>query len=209
MSFCPRALALSLLLCLQLLQGCVARGPLAAYEGPARPVAEVALLQVPEQVQVMAIDGREPPPSFLASQVELALLPGEHVLSLRYVELFRLGSDEHEVIRSRQAALRFTAVAGGRYRLVVPAQRDRDAARAFAKAPTFTLTDLGGGAAVESTAIKSYAEASLVDTLSKAFEAQGEAARPVTNTDLLKDVWGRASEDERREFRAWINQQTK
>ena len=125
------------------------------------------------------------------------------------MELFRLGGDDHEVIRSRQAALRFTAVAGGRYRLGVPAQADRDAARAFAKTPTFTLTDLGGGSAVESTAIKSYAEASLVDTLSQAFEAQGEAARPVTNTDLLKDVWGRASEEERREFRAWINQQTK
>lgn len=209
MSFCPRPLALSLMLCLPLLQGCAARGPLAAYEGPVRPVAEVALLQVPEQVQVMAIDGREPPPSFLSSKVELALLPGEHVLSLRYVELFRLGGDEHEVIRSRQAALRFTAVAGGRYRLGVPPQPDRDSARRFAKAPTFTLTDLAGGAAVESTAIKSYAEASLIDTLSKAFEAQGEADRPVTNADLLKDVWGRASEDERREFRAWINQQTK
>jgi uncharacterized protein YccT (UPF0319 family) len=205
----PRAVALSLLLCLPLVQGCSSRGPLAAYEGPIRPVAEVALLEVPEQVQVMAIDGREPPPSFLSSKVELALLPGEHVLGLRYVELFRLGGDEHEVIRSRQAALRFTADAGGRYRLEVPAQRDLDAARTFAKAPTFTLTNLAGGAAVESTAIKSFAEASLVDTLSKAFEAQDGVTRPVTNLDLLKDVWSRASEDERGDFRAWINLQTK
>lgn len=205
----PRAFALSLLLCLPLLPGCAARGPLVAYEGAVRPQAEVALLQVPERVQVMAIDGREPPPSFLSSDIELALLPGEHVLSLRYVELFRLNGDEHDVIRSRPAALRFTAVAGGRYRLGVPAQRDRDAARAFAKAPVFTLTDAAGGAAVESTAIKSYAEASLVDTLSRAFESNGQEPRAVTNLDLLKDVWGRASEEERRDFRAWINQQVK
>lgn len=209
MSRLSRALALSLSICLPILSGCAARGPLAAYEGPVRPAAEVAVVQVPEQVQVMAIDGREPPPSFLSSNVELALLPGEHVLSLRYVELFRLNGDEHDVIRSRPAALRFTAVAGGRYRLGVPAQKDRDAARAFAKAPVFTLGDVAGGPAVESTPIKSYAEASLVDTLAKAFESRGEEPRAVTNLDLLKDVWGRASEEERRDFRAWINQTTK
>jgi uncharacterized protein YccT (UPF0319 family) len=204
-----RALALSLLLLPPVLAGCAARGPLAAYDGPARPVSEVALVEVPEQVQVLAIDGREPPPSFLSSNIELALLPGEHVLSLRYVELFRLSGDEHEVIRSRPAALRFAAVAGGRYRLGVPAQKDLDAARVFAKAPVFTLSDAAGGPAVESTAIKSYAEASLVDTLTKAFEARGEEPRAVTNLDLLKDVWGRASEEERRDFRAWINQPAK
>lgn len=205
----PRALALSLLLCLPLLQACTARGPLQAYEGPARPAAEVALLRVPEQVQVLAIDGREPPPSLLSSNVEFTLLPGEHVLTLRYVELFRIGSDEHDVIRSRPAALRFTAAAGAHYRLGVPPQRHRDAARVFARAPVFSLVDEAGGDAVESTVIKSYAEASLIDTLGKAFEAQGEAARPVSHLDLLKDVWSRAGEEERREFRAWINQLAK
>lgn len=201
----PLVLALSL----ALLAGCAGRGPLPAYAGVSRPLAEVAVVAIPEEIQVMAIDGREPPPSFLRGHRELALLPGEHVFSLRYVQLFRLGADEHDVVRSRQAALRFTAVAGGRYRLEVPAQRDRDAALAFAKAPTFTLADQAGASRVESTAIQSYAEASLVDTLSKAFESQGEAARPVTHLDLLKDIWGRSSEDERRDFQAWINQQAK
>lgn len=204
-----RPLALALAFCLPLLPGCAAQGPLQAYAGAARPVAEVALVSVPEEIQVMAIDGREPPPSFLKSRMELALLPGEHVFSLRYVQIFQLGTDEHDVVRSRQAALRFTAVAGGRYRLEIPPQRDRQAAVAFAKAPVFTLVDQAGPSRVESTAIQSYAEASLVDTLSKAFEAEGEAARPVTNLDLLKDIWGRSSEDERRDFQAWINRQAK
>lgn len=200
-----RPLALSLLLCLPLLQGCTARGPLPTYAGAVRPLTEVALVSIPEEIQVMAIDGREPPPSFLKSGVELALLPGEHVFSLRYVQLFQVGADEHDVVRSRQAALRFTAVAGARYRVEIPAQRNREAALAFAKAPTFTLVDVAGTSRVESTAIQSYAEASLVDTISKAFEAQGEAARPVTNVDLLKDIWTRSSEEERRDFQAWIS----
>lgn len=190
------------------LYGCTATGPLKTYEGAPRPAAEVALVSVPEQIEVMAIDGREPPPSFLRSQMQLALLPGEHVFSLRYVELFHVSADEHDVIRSRQAALRFSAEAGGRYRLEVPPQRSRDAAREFAKSPQFRLVDVAGGSAIESVPIKSYAEASLIDTISKAFEAQGEAARPVTNLDLLQDIWQRSTPEERTAFRRWLEQQS-
>lgn len=203
-----RSLALPLLAAVLSLAGCASsRLPQQTYEGPARAPAEVAILEVPEEVQVMAIDGREPPPSFLRSQVRLALLPGEHVLGLRYVHLFQINSEEHEVVRSGQAALRFTAGAGGRYRLEAPPQRDLDAARKFAKAPQFRLADLGGGAAVDSVSIKSYAEASLIDTLGKAFQSGGAAAPQVTNTDLLKDIWSRSSREEQDAFRAWINQQ--
>lgn len=194
---------------LALLAGCATQLPQQTWEGPARPAGEVALLEVPEQVQVMAIDGREPPPSFLRSQSTLALLPGEHVLSLRYVQLFQVSSEEHDVVRSRQAALRFSSVAGGRYRLEVPVQRDREAAQRFAKAPEFRLVNIGGGEAVVSTPIKSFAEASLIDTLGKAFESRPEGERQVTNTDLLKDIWSRSSAEEREAFRAWLNQQTK
>lgn len=210
MSFSLRSLALPLLAAVLSVSGCASSQlPQQAYEGPARAPAEVAVLDVPEDVQVMAIDGREPPASFLRSQVTLALLPGEHVLSLRYVHLFQINSDDHEVVRSGQAALRFPAVAGGRYRLEAPPQRDLEAARKFAKAPQFRLVDLGGGAAVESVSIKSYAEASLIDTLGKAFQSSGGAgATEVTNMDLLKDIWNRSSPQEQDAFRAWINQQT-
>lgn len=203
-----RLLALPVLVALSLLGGCASssRAPLPAYEGAKRPLAEVAVVVVPETIQVMAIDGREPPPSLLRRDLELALLPGEHVLSLRYVQVFQLNADEHDVVRSRQAALRFTAVAGGRYRLEAPLQSSHAAAQAFAKAPAFRLVD-AGGASVESTAVKSFAEASLIDTLSKAFQDSGEPARPVTNVDLLKDVWGRSSEGERAEFLEWAGQQ--
>lgn len=209
MTYLSRLMVLFMSAALALLAGCSTQPPQQTWEGPARPAGEVALLEVPEQVQVMAIDGREPPPSFLRSQSTLALLPGEHVFSLRYVQLFQVNSEEHEVVRSRQAALRFSAVAGGRYRLEVPAQRDLDGARRFAKAPEFRLVSPGGGEAVVSTPIKSFAEASLIDTLGKAFESRPEGERQVTNTDLLKDVWSRSSPEEREAFRTWLHQTTK
>lgn len=206
-SLLARPLLVVLLLALG---GCAAnRGPLKAYEGPQLPAGQVALLDVPEQIQVLAIDGREPPANFMTSKLQLALLPGEHVLVLRYVQLFQITSDDHEVVRSSQAALRFTAAAGGQYRLQVPAQRDLQAARQFAKAPQFQLADLAGGAAVESVLIKSYAQASLLDSINKAFEPAAGAGNPVNNTDLLKDIWSRSSRDEREAFRLWINEQPK
>lgn len=197
-------------LAVSLLAGCASgpRAPVQAYQGPVRPLAEVALLEVPEHVQVMAIDGREPPPSFLRSSVVLALLPGEHVLSLRHVQLFQLNSEEHEVVRSRQAALRFVAAASGRYRVEAPLQGNVGAARQFAREPVFRLVD-GGGAAVESVPVKSFAEASLIDTLGRAFDSQSGEAVPVSNTDLLKDIWNRSSTEEREAFRTWINEQAK
>lgn len=208
MTIPSRVLALPLLAALCLTAGCTsAPAQLRAYDGPARAPAEVAVLEVPETVQVMAVDGREPPPSLLKRNVELALLPGEHVLGLRYVQFFQINADEHDVVRSRQAALRFTAVAGARYRLEVPRQGSREAAAAFARAPVFHLVEAGGSRVAESTAVKSYAEASLIDTLSKAFEGQGETGRVATNVDLLKDVWGRSSESERAEFLQWATSQ--
>ncbi|MDF2445526.1 MAG: hypothetical protein K0S46_762 [Moraxellaceae bacterium] len=192
-----------------LLTGCVSTGPIKAYEGPERPVAEVALVDAPEQIEIMAIDGREPPPGFLRSGTRLALLPGEHVFSLRYVQLFQIGADEHDVIRSRQAAMRVRVEAGQQYRLDMPRQASRDAAREFSKSPSFRLLDAQGASAAESTAVKSYAEASLIDTISKAFESQGQVPQPVTDLDLLKDIWGRTSPEQREAFRHWLGQQDK
>jgi uncharacterized protein YccT (UPF0319 family) len=192
------------------LAGCASQqGPVKVYEGAVRSPAETVQVTAPEQIEIMSIDGREPPPSFLKSHVTLALLPGEHVFSLRYVELFQINSDDHEILRSKQAALRFTAAAGSSYRLEIPRQANLDAARKFSKDPQFKLVNVKDGSATDSAPIKSYAEASLIDTISKAFEGGGEARTPVTNTDLLKDVWGRATPDERKAFRDWLDTQGK
>lgn len=178
--------------------------PVQGYEGPARPVAELAVLSVPEEIQVLAVDGREVGGGLLGQRtLKLQVLPGEHVLSVRYVQLFQINADEHDIVRSRPAALRFVAKAGSRYEFRYDKPKNREIARQFAKEPSFALVDQGSGEATQSVAVKSYAEASLVDTISKAFEGNKEAT-PVTNLDLLKDVWGRASAEDRAAFKAWV-----
>lgn len=192
-----------------MLAGCAAPGPAKLYEGELRSAAETAMIRLPEQVQVMALDGQEQTGSLLQRDQLLAVLPGEHVFSLRYVELFQINSEEHEVVRSRQSALRFTAVAGHEYRIEMDKQGSLEVARKFAKDPKFRLVDVSSGAVTESTAIKSYAEASLVDTITKAFDSSDSKAQGPTHLDLLKDVWGRASPEDRAGFRVWLDQQPK
>ncbi|HCT41833.1 MAG TPA: hypothetical protein DF427_11925 [Moraxellaceae bacterium] len=192
-----------------MLAGCAAPGPAKLYEGALRPAAETAMIRLPEQVQVMALDGQEQTGSLLQRGQLLAVLPGEHVFSLRYVELFQINSEEHEVVRSRQSALRFTAVAGHEYRIEMDKQGSLEVARKFAKDPKFRLVDESSGAVTESTAIKSYAEASLVDTITKAFDSSDSKTQGPTHLDLLKDVWGRASPEDRAGFRVWLDQQPK
>jgi uncharacterized protein YccT (UPF0319 family) len=193
---------------LALLGGCAAPGPVKLYDGPERKPAELVRISVPEPVEVMAVDGREPPGNFLHNSPDLLLLPGEHVLSLRYVELFQIDAENHEVVRSRQAALRFSGAAGSSYRLTVPPLSGLDAAKKFAASPVFTLVNPQTGEKTQSVAIRSYAEASLIDTLDNAFaSSQAQKSQGDSNLDVVKDVWARMTTEERKAFRAWIEQQ--
>lgn len=194
--------------CALVVSACASTGSTRLYEGEARAEAEVARIELPEQVQVLSVDGRDLPGGLLQRQQTVDLLPGEHVLTLRYVELFQFGAGDHEVVRSRPAALRFTAVAGARYRIDVSNRpANLDAARRYARDPAFNLVAEASGEATPSTAIKSYAEASLLDTLGKAFESAPEEPARSTHLDLLKDIWGRATPSERESFRAWLDAQ--
>lgn len=205
-----RLLVLSILV-MALLAGCTAQEALKVYEGADRPVNELVRVTIPETIEVMSIDGKELPTSLLRKNNQLVMLPGEHVMALRYVELFQTTADEHDIVRSRQAALRFQMVAGEQYKLQAPVQKGRDQARQFAVSPVFTLHDATGNQLAESSAIVSYAEASLLDTIGKAFK--GNEVEPSTtmktNVDLLKDVWGRSSQEEKTVFQQWLKEQEK
>ncbi len=191
------------------LAGCAGLNkPMTAYEGPARPVAEVAVLELPEELQLLAVDGREQSSYLLGSRQQVVhILPGERVLTLRYVELFQLSANDHEVVRSRPVALRFEAKAGQRYAFRYAKPGKVEAAREFAKAPSLELLTQDAAPIASSQAIKSYAEGSLVDSINSAFE--GGTPKAVGNLELLQDVWGRSTAEEREAFRRWLEQGAK
>lgn len=217
------------------------------YGGPELALSQVASVFAPEEIELMAMDGKDLGSHLFGTRdTRFTVLPGDHVLTVRYSGFFQIDSENHDVIRSRPVALRFNAVAGETYRFEYAHPRNRDAANAFAKDASFTLVGERSGARFNSQVIRSYAEASLIDTISKAFsgedsrmavrasalpEAQPQAPQPwapaavavaaqgATATasapvsrvqptssvhyDLLRDIWLRASPEERARFQAW------
>jgi uncharacterized protein YccT (UPF0319 family) len=163
-------------------------------------------LEVPELIQILSIDGQEGNSHFLGSRAHVQQLTvGEHVLSVRYTQLFNLTADEHDILKSKPMAIRFTAEAGQTYLLSVTPPKRYDAAKEFAKQPDIRLINKTAGTSQQAIQIKSYAEASLVDSIGKAFQSSDESvSKQSDNVQLLQDIWLRATPTERQAFAAWL-----
>jgi uncharacterized protein YccT (UPF0319 family) len=163
-------------------------------------------LEVPELIQILSIDGQEGNSHFLGSRAHVQQLTvGEHVLSVRYTQLFNLTADEHDILKSKPMAIRFTAEAGQTYQLSVSPPKRYDTAKEFAKQPDIRLVNKTTGTSQQAIQIKSYAEASLVDSIGKAFQSSDESANKQSdNVQLLQDIWLRATPTERQAFAAWL-----
>ena len=147
---------------------------------------EMAKLEVPEIIQILSIDGQEQQGNF-----------------------FSISSEDHDILKSKPMAIRFVAEAGKTYQLAANPPKRYEAAKEFAKQPDIKLIDKTTGTTQQAIAVKSYAEASLVDTIGKAFQ-NTEERTPLpqsNNTQLLQDIWLRATPQERQAFAAWLASQ--
>lgn len=169
----------------------------------------MAKLEVPEIIQILSIDGQEQLGNFFGNkQHTRSILVGERVLSVRYNQLFNVSSEDHDILKSKPMAIRFVAEAGKTYQLTANPPKRYEAAKEFAKQPDIQLIDKTTGTSQQAVAVKSYAEASLVDTIGKAFQNssdENQVAIPSSNnTQLLQDIWLRATPQERQAFAAWL-----
>lgn len=128
----PRMLTLAALL---VLAACASPN-LRLYEGAARPAADIAVITMPEQLEVASINGAEVPAAkgmWSSGEKRLEVLPGRYEALIYYREVWNVGSDG-EIIRSRQPALfRIDAQAGHRYHIDYPRPANVEDARKFAQ----------------------------------------------------------------------------
>lgn len=180
-----------------------------ATEASTQTVNTKVSIEVPELIQVLSIDGQEGNSNFLGSRAHIQQVSvGEHVLSVRYTQLFNLTADEHDILKSKPMAIRFVAEAGKTYQLSVSPPKRYEAAKEFAKQPDIKLIDKSSGTSQQAISVKSYAEASLVDTIGKAFQNNDDQPTTVnSNVQLLQDIWLRATPQERQTFAAWLASQ--
>ncbi|RZU45322.1 hypothetical protein EV700_2141 [Fluviicoccus keumensis] len=171
-----------------------------------------ATLKSPEQVQILAIDGEELPGSIFGSRSQtVPLKPGEHVVSVRYTQLFPLGADDHDILKSPPVAFRLNVESGKTYQFSVNAPKRYEAAKVFAKNPEIHLAETQSDQEFTGVTVRSMGQASLVDTIGKSFQSATTADdTPATGSTLttLQGLWLKATPAERQAFAAWMVSQS-
>lgn len=148
-----RSLLLPLALLILLLAGC-ASAPIVLHEEGV-PAAAVATVVLPEQLEVVSINGVEVEGAsgmLTKGDKTLELTPGRYELLVFYRELWER-ADQHDVLRSDPALFVIDAAAGGRYRVDYARPADIESARALA-------ADFGGWVEDLATGTRTPARAS-------------------------------------------------
>ncbi|MFT5123196.1 MAG: hypothetical protein ACI9TH_003673 [Kiritimatiellia bacterium] len=187
-------------LLLLVLVGCASTQIAQLYEGPARSADAIALLDVPYDFNLLAIDGRENRRVQLGVQSgprQFAILPGDHTLRLSYYRIWDRGSDDHDVVRSQPFEVSFVAEAGRQYTLSFPPSADLAASLAYADAPVVEVTPLQAPVPEKKAATQRADPRALAPA----------GPPPTQSADLMKFWWEKATDAEKAEFKAWQESQ--
>ena len=181
------------------------------YEGPERPADQVAHLEVPHVAQVVSVDsvklnfaGR----LATGETTTYTIDPGAHRLAVRYHEFWPIGEDDHETFSSDPVMLEGAFEAGSVYRVQLKRPQTLNEARAFEKAPVFTLIQASTVTPADHDKSKAVLKPS---SLAPAKPVPVETKPPATPSasdgaalDNLKSSWQKATPAERKAFRKWI-----
>jgi len=124
------------------LQGCSSMLPTyQTWKGPSRDRDQIAILHVPDDMRIYAIDGKPLSTGGLSvnsMSPRVSLLPGEHQVAFRYHSVWSKQSNPGnadklpDVVKSPLHQVRFNARAGASYHFEFSRPRTKAAARVFA-----------------------------------------------------------------------------
>lgn len=120
------------------------------YDGPPRPSGEVAVVTMPEQLEIVTINGVDVPGArgMAAGDKRLELVPGHYDLLVYYREFWE--QNDAGALRSDPARFSLDALAGHRYRIDYEHPHDAGQARLLAADFHGWIADEAGGARVPS-----------------------------------------------------------
>lgn len=102
-----------------------------------------SVITFPESIIVVSVNGVEQPSHFFAQQTTVELAEGDHILVLKYQDLFE-GDDDHTNVKSKPFVLIFTlsqAQANNAINVATPILDELKLAKSFAKSPEVSLMD--------------------------------------------------------------------
>jgi uncharacterized protein YccT (UPF0319 family) len=196
------------------LAGCaIPKKTVHAYHGPLISDANIAKLLVPATIVVEAIDDRDKAfdlSSFSGTDTEYHLLPGEHILTVRFVKILDIGGGEIDKVRSNRTLVTISVDAGKYYQLTHPELPYSENVKSFARNPEFWLEEESGTKQVvrEVNALAFQRRGSLLDNITPSVPVarkDSASSEELSSLDLMKFWWSKATAVERATFLTWIN----
>lgn len=192
------------------------------WEGAAAEADQVAVLEVPGSIQVMRVNGRQVG-NFLMDDLALdyQLLPGENTVVVTHKTIWakntvvRNGESKVHTVISEPQQFVLNARTGEVYRFDIPELANREEAEAFAANFDGRIVNQSGRVVAEAgtpttsprpalpvleRSPEAVAVAPAVASGAAPAAASGE---PINRLDALKQIWGQASSEEKREFLRW------
>lgn len=188
------------------------------WEGAAAEADQVAVLETPGSIKVMRVNGRQVG-NFLMDDLALnyQLLPGENTVVVTHKTIWakntvvRSGESKVHTVISDPQQFVLSARAGEVYRFDIPDLANRAEAEAFAANFDGRIVNQSGRVVAEASSPRTN-PAPALPVLERSPEVladapgsapHAEAGEPVNRLDALKQIWGQASSDEKREFLRW------
>lgn len=200
-----------------------ARDPLFAVPDADKSRSDLATLILPISLDLQMVDGFVYPGfknMFRRGDIQVRILPGAREIAVLYNQLYKLGADDHEIVKSKIVVLRFVAEPGKTYRATHEQFRDAEAARAGVRNFVVKIEDAqGANQVVDARQIQKNwrgeetitTRKDLVSTNAAIAAASAAPTTPATDTvnavEVLKFTWQNASAAQRAAFMEWVQAQ--
>lgn len=184
------------------LAGCFgSSGPVKTYdEATVKDTSKVSILYLPPAIELLEVNGMEYDTPFIETgKNEVHLLPGKHVLAVKYVKFW---GDETSGSMVRSEPVIFNLDLKGKEKITMEYTRAKDqwAAQAMVKRFKPWLEDAQGKKL--KTKGSQFFSGSLTLTSSAAGSAKAIASKEPLSE--LKFWWDKATHDEKQNFKKWL-----
>lgn len=175
-------------------------------------LAMATTLIVPEEFEVMRVNGEEYSSTLLATETKVELSTGQNVLVLKYVEMFDDDMEDHHItVRSKPFIILFSIGNESKLTFSYPKQADSIAARIYAKQPSVSI--IAGNntkLALINQSLNSYNDEVMKKTMQRrenivkqslVQEDNSRFQKQAPNSlEMLKFWWQQASEEDKTKF---------
>lgn len=199
-----------LLMLFFILTACQAPGIHQNYSGPLKASSEISTFTIPEEFNLLYIDGEAYKTGFNIGDTVLHVLPGAHQFVLEYMVFWEPPMDARERIESQPFIVGFTAIAGNNFKIDYKELVEIDDARAFVENPKVSVMNITTQKpAPTQTKYNLNDKSYVVDFIKANFSAANPQAASLKSADAyeeLKRWWETADMTQQENFLQWIEQ---